>query len=340
VREGEAMPVKGKVGRRNIRLELSGGGAFVLGIAITANQQSVSISDSCGKIIASKRLKGLNLDNPRELAKQAGAAAKSLAAETVPDRMRLAGCGVAVGGVADPASGTVIRSDPLGWNNVPLAEMLSAELDMPVQLEGRAVALLQAEQKGGLIGKRKNVVLISNGLWVGGAMMLDGRVVKGHANMTGQIGHFRSGGDALCACGRRGCLDATASGLSILRRLEGLDLVAMTGKEEASGQLRALTKSQDPRVRAAFRQAGREMGHAVDAILAMLDPQLILFTGATHRQEDYLKGVRETLAALRPGEEDWPLAISRATSGKAAIWLGLNAFIYSERLDIDRLTGR
>ncbi|MDH3580897.1 MAG: MarR family transcriptional regulator, partial [Hyphomicrobiales bacterium] len=41
VKEGDSIPTKGQVGRRNIRLELGDEGAFVLGIALTVNVRSV-----------------------------------------------------------------------------------------------------------------------------------------------------------------------------------------------------------------------------------------------------------------------------------------------------------
>ena len=341
VREGETVKVKGQVGRRNIGLELAGGGAYVLGIALTANVQSLSIGDSRGEIIGRRRVEGLDLNDPAATVDQLALEVDNLVRAAGIDPLRLVGCGFAVGGVVDPGAGVLCRSDPLGWHDVPLAPMASERLGLPVQLEGRAVAMLLAEQKEKASDARKNVVLISNGLWVGGAMMLDGRVVKGRSNMIGQIGHFAVGGDDTpCTCGRRGCLDAVASGLAILKELEPAGLPERGGARSPGDRLNQLVRQEGqaiPAVSAAFRRAGQKMGHAVDALLSILDPELILLTGTTHGHPEFIEGIRETLARIRPAEQDWPVKVSRVTSDQSAIWLGLNAFVYSPSLDIQRL---
>jgi len=341
ISEGKTVAVKGRVGRRNIHLELAGNGAFVLGVALTANAQSLSIGNSKGEIVAQRRIDKLDLRDPAGVVEQLGEAAKGLIQTAKIEPGRLVGCGIAVGGVVDPSSGVLIRSDPLGWNDVPLASMFNEQLGLPVRLEGRAVALLMAEQKGGSATDKNNVVLISNGLWVGGAMMLDGRVVKGQSNMIGQIGHFSvHGTEALCVCGRKGCLDATASGSAIISQLEYIELPADKDGKEPGDRLHALAEYSGPmnqEISATFKEAGRNMGHAVDTMLSMLDPELILLTGATHRQPDFIEGIKETLAKIRPGKGDWPVTVSRVTSDQSAIWLGLNAFVFSPSLDVEQL---
>ena len=341
VSEGKTVEIKGQVGRRNIRLELSENGAFVVGIAMTANAQSVSIGNSKGEIVAQSRMVNMNLDDPLTVVEQLSRSVKKLVKSAKVDPSRLVGCGVAVGGVVDPASGMLIRSDPLGWNDVPLASMFSEKLGLQVQLEGRAVALLSAEQKSGFAITKKNVALISNGLWIGGAMMLDGHVVKGQSNMIGQIGHFAiRANQERCVCGRTGCLDAVASGLAILEQLEHLEIPKAEKNMSPGERLRILSETdskKSPEITAAFKEAGQKMGYAIDAMLSMLDLQQVLLTGVTHRQPAFIEGIRETLGEIRPGEKDWPVIVSRVTSDQSAIWLGLNSFVFSSALNIDQL---
>ncbi len=341
VREGQTVEIKGQVGRRNIRLELADNGAFVLGIAMTANAQSVSIGNSKGEIVAQHRMFNLDLSDPLVVVEQFSRSVRKLVKSAKIDPSRLVGCGVAVGGVVDPTSGTLIRSDPLGWNDVPLASMFAEKLGLPVRLEGRAVALLTAEQKSGSAVTKKNVALISNGLWIGGALMLDGRVVKGQSNMIGQIGHFAIHGNLEhCVCGRKGCLDAVASGLAILHQLEHIKLTESAENKSSGERLRILSKidqKKTPEISAVFKEAGRKMGYAIDTLFSMLDLQQILLTGVTHRQPAFIEGIRETLAKIRPGESGWPVEVSRVTSDQSAILLGLNSFVFSSALNIDQL---
>ena len=341
VREGKTIRVKGQVGRRNIRLEMADSGAFVLGISLTANMQSVSIGNNRGEIIDQHRLDRLDAHDPKIMVDQLSQAAVDMVQTAKIDPARLVGCGIAVGGVADPGTGVLIRSDPLEWNNVPLGAMFSERLGMVVRLEGRAVSHLLAEQNGGLATAKNNVVLISNDLWIGGAMMLDGQVVKGQSNMIGQIGHLSVGtNQATCVCGRTGCLDASASGLAILRNLQHIEIPGISKLENPDDRLRALATLNGPEnseIRNAFLEAGRDMGHAVDAVLSMLDPEQILLTGVTHRHPQFIQGIQDTLREVRPKQKDWPVVVSRATSDQSAIWLALDAFVFSQALEIEQL---
>ena len=334
ITEGQTMKVKGQVGRRNVCLELAEKGAFVLGITLTANTQSVSIGNMKGDIIDQHRIAGLSIDDPVTVVSRISQCAKDLIQSTKIEPAQLIGCGISVGGVADSRTGVLVRSDPLAWNNIPLASLFSEQLGLPTQLEGRAVALLLSEQKSGFAKGKKNICLISNGLWIGGAMMLDGKIVKGQSNMIGQIGHFSIEKNAsprgcICVCGREGCLDAVASGLSILHQLRHVKLDV---NKQFHSRLQALvehTGSSHPEIDAVFKQAGRNMGYAVDALLSILSAEQILLTGVTQRHPEYIKGIQETLAKIRPSETKWPIRVSRVTSEQSAVWLGLNAFVFS-----------
>jgi len=341
VNEGAAIPLKGKVGRRNIRLELGDKGAFILGIALTANVRSVSIGNSCGEIVSQRKVAGLNMENPRKAISQLTAAARELIDETEFDASRLVGCGVSVAGVANPDTGDLIRADPLGWDALPLGSEFSQRLGLRVQVEARPIALLMAELWGGAAAGLKNIMLISNGIWAGGAIMLDGVMLRGQNNMVGQIPHMTvQGNNTLCACGRRGCINAVASGAAVLKELENIQLPGVARRLEPGDRLQSLAELRGPqfsKIGAAFRNAGRQMGYAVDQIFSIIDPELLLLAGTAGRHREYIAGIHDTLVHLRPGQQGWPIKASKVTSDQSAIWLGLNAFVYSQSLDLNQL---
>lgn len=341
VNEGAAIPLKGKVGRRNIRLELGDKGAFILGIALTANVRSVSIGNSRGEIVNQRKVAGLDMENPRKAISQLTAEARELIDETEFDASRLVGCGVSVAGVANPDTGDLIRADPLGWDTLPLGSEFSQRLGLRVQVEARPIALLMAELWGGAAAGLKNIMLISNGIWAGGAIMLDGVMLRGQNNMVGQIPHLTiQGNNTLCACGRRGCINAVASGAAVLKELENIQLPGDARQLEPGDRLQSLAELRGPqfsKIGAAFRNAGRQMGYAVDQIFSIIDPELLLLAGTAGRHREYIAGIHDTLVHLRPGQQDWPIKASEVTSDQSAIWLGLNAFVYSQSLDLSQL---
>lgn len=341
VKEGGRIQAKGQVGRRNIRLELGDEGAFVLGVALTANVRSVSIGNSRGEIISQHKVAGLGMENPKRAVQQLSVAARDLIDDTDFDASRLVGCGVSVAGIANPDTGDLIRADPLGWSAFPLGNEFSGQLGLQVQVEARPIALLMAELWGGAATGLKNVMLVSNGIWAGGAIMLDGVMLRGQNNMVGQIPHMSvQGNETLCTCGRRGCLNMVASGAAVLRELEHIQLPGSDQQLEPGDRLQSLADLDSlefGEIGEAFRNAGRQMGYAVDQIFSLIDPELLLLAGAAGRHSKYIAGIHETLAQLRPGRRDWSIKASEVTSDQSAIWLGLNAFVYSQSLDLSQL---
>ncbi|MGI9384630.1 MAG: ROK family transcriptional regulator [Methyloligellaceae bacterium] len=341
LREGPTIELKGRVGRRNVRLELDASGAYVLGVALTANVRSVCVSDCRGDIVGRADVAALNLSEPEKALEAVARTARDLIRETRIDASRLLGCGVSVAGRADPETGVLVRSDPLAWRDVPIGEILSDALSLPVRVEGRAVALLLAELRRGVAVGKENVLLVNNGLGIGGSVVLDGRLVRGRANAVGQIAHMPIRGETVpCVCGRWGCLDAVASGASVLRRLADVELPEAVADGDPGEHLRVLAELSGPghwAVQEAFREAGRKMAYAIDTAIAILDPELVLLAGLAGRQEDYLAGLRETLGQLRWSEGGPPVLASEVTSDQSAVWLGLDAFVYSRDLDIDQL---
>ena len=135
-------------------------------------------------------------------------------------------------------------------------------------------------------------------------------------------------------------MDVTASGISIVKELSDAEIPDVVQDGDLGTRLRALARyaGKDlPEVAAAFRYAGRQIGYAVDHLSVILGPELILLAGETSRHPVFLEGVHETLQELRPKRTEWPVKVSQITTDQSAVWLGLDAFVYSHTLDIEKL---
>jgi len=87
----------------------------------------------------------------------------------------------------------------------------------------------------------------------------------------------------------------------------------------------------------AFFNAGVRLAFGLDLVHALLDPDQIVLAGAVGRQRDYVAGVRHGLAQYRTPLQHHQLRVSQYTSSVAAVSIGLEAFVYSDRLDLSRL---
>ena len=64
-----------------------------------------------------------------------------------------------------------------------------------------------------------DMVVVKIGIGIGAGLIVGGRVYRGAQGAAGDLGHLRRGTDEPCRCGNRGCLEATAGGWAIRRRL-------------------------------------------------------------------------------------------------------------------------
>ncbi|TQS45859.1 ROK family protein [Cryptosporangium phraense] len=141
--------------------------------------------------------------------------------ESLRDRATAAGrvpvaVGVAVPGLVDEEAGIARHSVNLGWRDLPLRDRIEERLGLPVALANdvRAGGLAEAELAG-----LDDVLFVPVGTGIAAAQVRNGRVEAGAHGAAGELGHVlvRSGG-RLCACGRRGCLEAEAAAAAIEAR--------------------------------------------------------------------------------------------------------------------------
>jgi predicted NBD/HSP70 family sugar kinase len=327
-----------RVGRPSIGLQLGHDGAFVLGFDISANSQSVCLVNIRGDVLARRGLQ-LDFSAPAVQAiRVAAATAAQLVKASAIDRARLLGAGVAIAGVVDAKNGKLVAAPNLGWGDVAVAAVVADAIEVPVHVESRARALLMAEHRVGVAQGNRNVALFQPSLGIGGALMLDGNLIRGSRNAAAQIGHLPfSKGKELCSCGRRGCLETVASGHAILARL-GLIPERRTKTGHGTSDARLLRKAirmadEDPRVQRAFRSAGHSLGTALKQVAVMLDPEIIVLGGTATQAQSYVEAAQESFANYN----EIPLVLSKITEEAVAAHLALDAFVFSKHLDFDHL---
>ena len=101
----------------------------------------------------------------------------------------------------------------------PLAAMLRDRVGVPVFVDNDVNALALAEWTWGAGRGARSLVMLALGTGVGGGIIVDGRLHRGHAGFGGELGHVPIDFDGPpCICGGRGCLKAYVSGTDIALR--------------------------------------------------------------------------------------------------------------------------
>ncbi|MFF2276069.1 ROK family glucokinase [Agromyces sp. NPDC058126] len=198
--------------------------------------------------------------------------------------------GVAAAGFVDAAQSTLYYAPNIDWRNEPLRAKLEARVGGTVVVDNDANAAGWAEFRFGAGRLVSDMVMLTIGTGVGGAIVAGDRLFRGGFGAGAELGHLRVVPDGLaCGCGQRGCIEQYGSGRALLR-MAG-EIADAGGIGQALARARAehgeldgaivggLIEAGDPGAVAALRQLGHWLGAASASLSAVLDPQRFVFGG-------------------------------------------------------------
>lgn len=205
----------------------------------------------------------------------------------------LAAIGVGAPGTIDRATGVVARSPNLaGWiKPFGLGEALERRLSAPVTIDNDVRAALLGEHRLGSARPFHDLLGVWFGTGVGGGVILEDRLRRGHAGACGEIGHVvvkRRG--RRCGCGRRGCFEAYAGRAAMERRASSLmatgrrtdlfEIMRSEGKEQVTSGVVARALAAHDRITVALiDEAVEAAGLAVASAVNVLDVEAVIVGG-------------------------------------------------------------
>lgn len=138
-------------------------------------------------------------------------------ATTDLDKRELIGIGIGCPGAINSTSGYVDFSPNLNWNNVPLKKFMEDRFHLPVRITNDANAAGLGEAHFGSGKQYSDVVVLTLGTGVGGAIILNHKLFEGREGKGAEMGHMIIELDGRpCTCGRKGCLEAYASATALI----------------------------------------------------------------------------------------------------------------------------
>ncbi len=260
------------------------------------------------------------------LAGNQGEAVGALITSTVQQysqRARIAAVGVAVPGIYRSATGTVWAPNIPGWDDYPLrAELRGAVArDVAVAVESDRTCYIMGEVWRGNAHGARNAVFIAVGTGIGAGILVDGRVIRGHADIAGAIGWLaldRPYEEKYQDCGN---FEFYAAGPGIARAAH------MTTEQVFA------TRKSDPQARAVIDKAVAYWGMAVANLVSLLNPEVIVFGGGV-----FGPGV-DLLDDIYREARLWAQPISIRQVRLAASALGSDAGLYgAARVAFDQLS--
>ncbi|MCR2811420.1 ROK family glucokinase [Microbacterium sp. zg.Y1090] len=284
-----------------------------VGIDIGGTKIAGGVVDDDGTIVEK-----LRVDTPVDTADLADAVGDM--ARHFMQEHDIAAVGVAAAGFIDRTRSVVLHAPNIAWRNEPLRENLEKRIGRPVVIENDANAAGWGEFRFGAGRGVDEMVMLTLGTGVGGAIVTRGELAYGGHGIAAELGHTRFIREGrLCGCGQHGCLEQYASGRALQR--EANDIADAGGIGAALAEVRAekgeiagaaisrLILADDPGAVEALHRVATALGEACGGIQAALDPELFVIGGGVAQLgETLLEPVRAAYETSLPGFGERPIA--------------------------------
>ena len=206
--------------------------------------------------------------------------------------------GLSMPGLIDSKAG--INHTYLNFGGKSLQEHLENRFPQSIFLENDARAMTLAEYKFGRVEGAQHVLGIFVGWGIGLGIIVDGKIYQGTSGFAGEFAHsplFESQ-EINCICGKKGCLEAVASGTSIVRMAEEallldkdsiLARMANTYKGAIDPNLVVRAAQEgDQRAITILSEVGLNLGRGISMLIQLLNPELIILGGVVAEANQYI----------------------------------------------------
>jgi glucokinase len=266
----------------------------VLGLDIGGTEIKAALVNGEGDIIASQRAA-----TPRTFV-HLQQTLKKFAKEFRLKDADVRGAGVGCKGIIDPLT-TEVLALPGELNyleGLRLRDILEPVLPAPcpVAADNDARVAMVGEHRWGAARGRNNAIMLTLGTGVGGAILSDGRIVRGAGGVAGHLGHVTVDPDGgLCICGNRGCLETVFSARAIeaeafaaIHRGVKTQLLDMNSKPPSCNDIFECARKGDEVARIVVERTTHVLGSAIAGLVHILDPEVVILGGQIAQAGDFL----------------------------------------------------
>lgn len=270
-----------------------------IGVDIGGTKIAAGVVDDEGAILA-QAVRQTVAGDPGEIDR----AVAELYAE-LSDGRSISAVGVAAAGFIGSDRSTALFGANIAWRDYPLRQRI-AELvpdDVRIVVENDANAAGWAEFRFGVGRDVDDMLLLTVGTGLGGAVVVGGRLVRGAWGVAAEVGHLRVVPQGhLCGCGLSGCWEQYSSGSALVRDARaavaaepgrGVRLLELAGGDAAAVTGPSVTvaaKEGDPLAIELLAELGRWIGEGSASVAALLDPALVVIGGGVGAAGDLLLG--------------------------------------------------
>jgi glucokinase len=258
--------------------------SLTIGVDIGGTNIAAGVVTSTGTIVANAR-RATDPTDPAQI--------ETDVADVVTELMQthdVVGIGIAAAGFVSANRREMLFAPNIAWRNHPLADRLERLIGHPVIIENDANAAAWAEYRFGNGQGKADVVMLTLGTGLGGAIITGGDLVRGAFGAGAELGHVKVVPDGeACGCGQRGCWEAYASGTALARDAQRFAREFATaakpmldqagGKPLTGAHVTAAARLGDQAALGLLHQFGRYLGLGIATLAAVTDPELVVIGG-------------------------------------------------------------
>lgn len=281
-----------------------------IGVDIGGTKIAAGVVDTAGNILAQTRVATAAQD-PASIDQSIA----DVCAELSKD-YEIGAIGLAAAGFCSPDRQSVQFAPNINWRDYPIARNVRTLLgvDIPIVVENDANAAGWAEFRYGAAQKASDMLMLTIGTGLGGALVVNNQLVRGGYGVGGEVGHMRVVPNGhTCGCGLDGCWEQYSSGSALVREARSTairnpevsaTLIALANgdPEQIDGPL--VTKAAqegDPFAQELLAEVGHWIGAGAASVAALLDPEIVVIGGGVAAAGDLvLQPAQEAFLAALP----------------------------------------
>jgi predicted NBD/HSP70 family sugar kinase len=258
--------------------EINPDAAFVAGLDVNPYRIRVAVADITGEVVGEHQLAtpGRQATGTVERVREAVDAAAAAAGLS---RSVLRQIVIGTPGALDPATGKLRYAPHLpGWHSPRLLEELTEGLGVPVAVENDVNLAAVAEQRIGQAQGVDDFVLLWAEEGVGAAIVIAGKLHRGHTGGAGEVGYMPLPGAPMVRNVRRensGGFQELAGAPAVLALAKEHGISARTAPEAVAKAVAAADRGDD----VVLTALARRLATGLAAIVSVVDPELVLLSG-------------------------------------------------------------
>lgn len=270
-------------GRRQTLLRLNPDAGLAVGVKLMEGRAVCAITNLEAQVIHQTESETGPDHSPQAIARVLCALIERTVAEADTGHRRIFGIGIGLAGVIYPSQGLVHYSPFFGWRDVPLGDLIRAQLDLPVYIENDVNTFTLTEQLFGSGRHAANFVVVTIGRGIGMGMVFHHQLYQGAAGGVGELGHITIDPEGpVCDCGKRGCLEALASDVAVIRYVKAAAArgeISSARSAETLNDVIAAADTGDALAKYALARSGSYFGRGIATMINMLCPPLVIVSG-------------------------------------------------------------